>query len=78
MAAEVPDWLRALGPRSGAVAVEALPEGLEQAELPMWLEQLRPPGTAPLDSSRAPEAPPGEEAPVAGLTRAEIPDWLQP
>ena len=78
MAAEVPDWLRALGPRSGAVAVEALPEGLEQAELPMWLEQLRPPGTAPLDSSRAPEAPPGEEAPVEGLTRAEIPDWLQP
>ncbi|HOV47995.1 MAG TPA: zinc ribbon domain-containing protein [Anaerolineae bacterium] len=77
MAAEVPDWLRALGPRSGAVAVEALPEGLEQAELPMWLEQLRPPGTAPLDSSRAPEAPPGEEAPVEGLTRAEIPDWLQ-
>jgi len=77
MAAEVPDWLRALEPRSGAVAVEALPEGLEQAELPMWLEQLRPPGTAPLDSSRAPEMPPGEEAPVEGLTRAEIPDWLQ-
>jgi len=77
MAAEVPDWLRALEPRSGAVAVEALPEGLEQAEVPMWLEQLRPPGTAPLDSSRAPEAPPGEEAPVEGLTRAEIPDWLQ-
>ncbi|MBN1922583.1 MAG: zinc ribbon domain-containing protein [Anaerolineae bacterium] len=75
--AEVPEWLRALGPRPDAAGVEALPEGLEQAEVPTWLEQLRPPGTAPLDASRAPEVAPGEETSEGGLVRAEIPDWVQ-
>ncbi len=74
--AALPDWLQALGPRPDTAA-EALPEGLEQAEVPVWLEQLRPPGTSPLDPSRAPETLPGDDGETGGLVRAEIPDWVQ-
>ena len=75
--AELPEWLRDLGPRPDTAGTEVLPEGLEQAEVPMWLEQFRPPGTAPLDPSRAPEVPPGEVDSESGLVRAEIPEWVQ-
>lgn len=75
--AALPAWLRELGPRPDAAALEPLPEGLEQAEVPVWLEQFRPPGTAPLDASRAPETAPGESGAVGGLARAEIPDWVR-
>ena len=75
--AELPEWLRELGPRPDTAEIEALPAGLEQAEVPMWLEQFRPPGTAPLDPSRAPEVPPGEVDSESGLVRAEIPEWVQ-
>ncbi len=75
--AEIPDWLRALGPRPDTATEESEPEGLEQAEVPTWLEQYRPPATAPLDPSRAPETPPAEKGLEGGLVRAEIPDWVQ-
>ncbi len=79
----MPDWLRNLAPTEpGQPSVEEeIPledETIVRAEVPVWLQGLRPPGTGPLPplpevETRTPEAPGGE----GRLVRAEIPDWVQ-
>ncbi len=79
----MPDWLRDLAPSEPGqpLAEEEITledETLVRAEVPAWLQGLRPPGTGPLPplpemETRTPAAP-GEEG---RLVRAEIPDWVQ-
>ncbi|HOU14708.1 MAG TPA: hypothetical protein PKZ84_16505 [Anaerolineae bacterium] len=79
----MPDWLRDLAPTESGQppAEEETPledETLVRAEVPAWLQGLRPPGTGPLPplpeaEITTPEAPGGE----GRLARAEIPDWVQ-
>ncbi len=82
---EAPSWLDALvSAEEEAPPVTEIPLGddLARANVPTWLQQLRPSGTGPL-----PPLPPeiagilGEKAPeveaASGLARAEIPEWVQ-
>ncbi|MBN1260072.1 MAG: zinc ribbon domain-containing protein [Anaerolineae bacterium] len=73
---KLPDWVRELGPAPvpGTGPLAPAGEGLEGANVPGWLADLRPPGTAPLDPARV-TAEPGEAE--EGLVKAEIPDWVQ-
>ena len=81
--APVPEWLKDLGPATeegipfGESYVEE-DENLARAEVPGWLQDLRPPGTGPLPplpEARAVDGEPRSE--IEGLARAEIPDWVQ-
>jgi len=77
----MPDWLKDLTPTEmpqSPVVEEIAPETLARAEVPAWLQGLRPPGTGPLPSlpevgAAAPEVPGAE----GQLARAEIPEWVQ-
>lgn len=79
----MPDWLKGLAPiQPGQLAVEEKAafeeETLVRAEVPVWLQNLRPPGTGPLPSLPESAAPGAKiSAAEGGLTRAEIPDWVQ-
>ncbi len=76
---EVPDWLQSLPAAQERQAVLSPEEAerLARANVPQWLQGLRPPGTGPL--------PPLEDLPgqpevledEGDLARAEIPGWLQ-
>ncbi|HQE93871.1 MAG TPA: hypothetical protein PLQ66_13930 [Anaerolineae bacterium] len=79
----MPDWLKDLTPVEPAQpsAEEELAladEGLARAEVPAWLQELRPPGTSPLpplpEAATTPAAAPGA---TGRLVQAEIPDWVQ-
>ncbi|MEJ5311741.1 MAG: zinc-ribbon domain-containing protein [Anaerolineae bacterium] len=84
---DIPDWLKGLAPVAASQVEEeatfyervAEDESLVRAEVPSWLQELRPPGTGPLPP--LPEVMvPGAEIPLpqeGGLVRAEIPDWVQ-
>lgn len=80
----LPEWLQGLEPASeeqplldeAALSDE---ERLARAEVPAWVQHLRPPGTGPLPTlpeiaEASSEAMAEEEG---GLARAEIPDWVQ-
>ncbi len=76
-AVEIPDWLRDMAPASKEEAPAG--EALQQAEVPRWLEGLKPPGTGPLSETALPDTEPrtvGEEM-AGALIRAEIPTWVQ-
>jgi len=80
-----PSWLSELVPsvlEEESPIFEELPadESLARAEVPMWLQELRPPGTGPLPSLPEGAGRPEAEIPsedMGGLARAEIPDWVQ-
>ncbi|HJW83191.1 MAG TPA: hypothetical protein VJ754_02700, partial [Anaerolineae bacterium] len=72
--AELPAWLRDLGPMpSGAALAEESPFGevmpATPGEVPLWLQEKLP---FAVETSA-----PGESAVSAGLESAEIPTWLQ-
>ncbi len=76
-AVEIPDWLRDLAPASE----EEAPAGaaLHQAEVPRWLETLKPPGTGPLSETALLDTEPSAvgEGVAGDLVKAEIPAWVQ-
>ncbi len=85
---DVPDWLNAL---PGAPAPGGIDDTLVQADVPTWLQDLRPPGTGPLPTLPEDEEGTEEAAKEAepeldfglppeekgGLERATLPDWVQ-
>jgi len=83
---ETPSWLDALIPAEAEEApdIPEIPAGedLARANVPTWLQQLRPSGTGPLPAL-PPEiagildkGSPAVDA-ASGLARAEIPEWVQ-
>ncbi len=81
---EIPDWLSNLSPASaeGEEGFQSADENLARAEVPVWLQELRPSGTGPLPPlpEGVPVSVPDAELSAGeaeGLLRAEIPDWLQ-
>ena len=85
---EAPDWLTQLASpavaeterEASSLLPEVESEGLARAEVPIWLQNLRPPG-AELLSSAEEEGLAAASAAVPGTTgdllEAEIPEWVQ-
>ncbi len=70
---EIPDWLLGFSESERpSSAGEGLPaDELVRAEVPEWLQQLRPPGTGPLPEEGADIERPGAEAALATEEEAE-------
>ncbi|MBN2002723.1 MAG: zinc ribbon domain-containing protein [Anaerolineae bacterium] len=82
--AEIPDWLSNLTPTpaEGEGMGSPADENLARAQVPTWLQELRPSGTGPLPPlpEGTPVSIPDTELSAGeaeGLIRAEIPDWVQ-
>lgn len=77
---EIPDWLKDLEPSSGEQSEPSAPSTAEEeprpamANLPAWMQGLRPPeGTGTAEEMQ----PFTEAAEAEGLVPAEIPDWVR-